>query len=43
MKEHIKHSSQQLKRSLVQFSNYFMTGSWCELFITQICQLVYES
>jgi len=20
-----------------------MTGSWCELFITQICQLVYES
>jgi len=31
MKEHTRHSSQQLNRSLVQFSNYFMTGSWCEI------------
>jgi len=30
MKEHTRHSS-QLNRSLVQFSNYFMTGSWCEI------------
>jgi len=30
MKEHTRHSS-QLNRSLVQFSNYFTTGSWCEI------------